>query len=371
LQILSNIQKNLAKIVIFNRIFSMSILLVLGIYFVQLNSAINIIPTVLLTFALVGLFFHLLLIEVIGQIIRKKTILTRDICDWIGKVLTISTAVIVTLACLLTGNLYMASFYFVPIIIGSFLGDFGVKRIGIFAGIFILLFQYTGFSKSSFLINNTVEYVPAAFIQAISIICVVILASVIANSAKYVNQKTNILQSMATTDPLTGLINRRYFDRRLAEEISRSKRHNTELSLALFDIDHFKRINDTYGHTIGDKILKELGEIIQKNTRESDISARYGGEEFALILPETTQIEASDLLERIRQLVEEYTFSKEDTPLTVTISVGIAQFDPSYSSKEFIDQSDAALYRAKRTGRNQVVYGTFTTPKLNLQKINT
>jgi diguanylate cyclase (GGDEF)-like protein len=368
-QVLSNIQKNLTRVVIFNRIFSFSMLVILAMYLVQLNSSINLIPVVLLIFALVGLIFHALLIEVIGQIIRKKTILTSEICDWIGKVITISIGVVVTVSCLLTGNLFLASFFVLPIVIGSFLGDFFLKRIGVFAILFVLIFQHTGLTKSNLLIHNNVGYEPASIIQAILILNVVLLAGVIVSNSKQTHQKTNILQSMATTDVLTGLINRRYFDRRLAEEIARSSRHTANLSLALFDIDHFKRVNDTYGHTIGDRILQELGEIILKNTRECDISARYGGEEFALILPETTQIEASELLERIRQLVENHTFAMDDMPIMITISVGIAQYDPAYTPKDFIDQADAALYRAKRTGRNKVIYGTFTTPKLNLQKI--
>jgi diguanylate cyclase (GGDEF)-like protein len=364
-----NIQKNLARVVVFNRIFSMAMFICLMLYIVQLNQNTSLIPFVLLVFALVLLVFHILLIEVIGQIIRKKAILTEDVCSWIAKVVTISIAVVITSTCLLTGNLYIASFYAIPIIIGSFLGDFCLKRVGVMAVVFVLLFQHSGLLTFDLLINNNVSYEPSSIIQALAIACIVFLAGVILSTTRQASQKTNMLQSMATTDVLTGLINRRYFDRRLAEEIARCNRHNSNLALALFDIDHFKRINDTYGHTIGDKILKELGELILSNTRECDISARYGGEEFALILPETTQIEASELLERIRQLIEQHTFVKEEMPVMVTISVGIAQYDPEYTPIDFIEQADAALYRAKKTGRNKVIYGTFTTPKLNLQKI--
>lgn len=370
MQVLTNIQKDLAKVVVFNRIFSFAILINLMVYLLQINSTTDLITVVILVFGVVVLIFHVLLSEVIGQIIRRKTILTNDISDWLGKVIAISTSVVITVMCLTTGNLSFATFYAVPIIICSFWGDNRVKSIGIFAAVFILVFQYSGLAESKILIHNTVSYLPSALVQAVGIICVVMLSGIILNNTKQTSQKTNILQSMATTDVLTGLINRRYFDRRLAEEISRCKRHNYNLSLALFDIDHFKLINDTYGHTVGDKILKELGDIILKNTRESDISARYGGEEFVLILPETTQIEASDLLERLRQLIEGHTFIKNDSPVMITISVGIAQFDPEYTPEDFLEQADAALYQAKKTGRNKVVYGTFTTPKLNLQKRN-
>lgn len=369
MQFLSTIQKNLAKVVVFNRFFSMAILLTLLVYVIQIHPETNIISVVLMIFTGVILLFNLLLIEVIGQIIRKKSILTDDICVWLGKVICISTTVVVTMCCISTGNLHFASFYVIPIIISAFLLDCGVKKIGLFVICFTLIFQHSGLLYNAILLNNVVYYSPTAIIQAAAVVCTVLLAVIIVNKTKQTDQKANILQSMATTDMLTGLINRRYFDRRLAEEIARAKRHESNLTLALFDIDFFKRINDTYGHIVGDRILKELGELVLANIRECDISARYGGEEFALILPETTQIEASDLLERLRQLIESYTFMKDETPVLVTISVGIAQFDPEYTPEDFIKQADAALYQAKKTGRNKVIYGTFTTPKLNLQKI--
>jgi diguanylate cyclase (GGDEF)-like protein len=344
---------------------------VLLIYIVQLNTETNVMSVVLLIFSAVILLFNVLLIEVIGQIIRKKSILTNEICVWLGKVITITTTAVVTIATICTGNFHIASFFAVPIVISAFLADGLLKKVGGFSIIFCLVYFHSTLLTNKVFINNAVFYDPSSVIQAGNILCMVLLAGIIVNKSRQTSQKANILQSMATTDVLTGLINRRYFDRRIAEEVSRSKRHTSNLTLALFDIDHFKRINDTYGHTIGDKILKELGDLILANTRESDVSARYGGEEFALILPETTQVEASDLLERLRQLVESYTFNKDDTPVIVTISVGIAQYDHEYTIEEFIEQADAALYQAKRTGRNKVVYGTFTTPKLNLQKVNT
>lgn len=312
--------------------------------------------------------FNLALSEIIGQLTRTHTILTTDICEWLSKVLALSAYIVVAVAALFTGNLYFTSFFVIPVIMSIFLGHSRTMKLGIFAVVFALVLQHTGLMFGSIFINNQVMYQPSSLIVASCIVCVLIISSVIINDAKYTNQKANILQSMATTDKLTGLMNRRYFDRRITEETARAKRHNSNLSLAMFDVDHFKRINDTYGHTIGDMILSEFGALVLANTRESDISARYGGEEFALILPETTQMEAYDLLERIRQLVETYTFVKDQSPVVATISVGIAQFDPEMSAKNFIEQADACLYKAKKTGRNKVVYGTFTTPKLNLQK---
>jgi|GEM_PF-1686609 len=189
-----------------------------------------------------------------------------------------------------------------------------------------------------------------------------IVASVVRSSTNRVSK----LQSLAATDGLTGLINRRQFNLQLDSEIARSKRYRNPLSLALFDIDDFKKINDFYGHPTGDRILQELGHLISTNVRESDISARYGGEEFALILPETGQIDAYELLERLRLMIEHTVFCLPDNPMTVTISVGVAQLDPDHAeSYDLIERADAALYQAKKQGKNQVVYGVLTPPKVN------
>jgi diguanylate cyclase (GGDEF)-like protein len=175
------------------------------------------------------------------------------------------------------------------------------------------------------------------------------------------------LQNLAATDGLTGLINRRQFNHQLQSEIARARRHQAPLSLALFDIDDFKKLNDVYGHPVGDRILKELGGLIIHNVRECDISARYGGEEFALILPETRLVEAYEILERLRGLVERTVFCLPDNPITFTISVGVAQLDPDHPTAfELVEKADACLYEAKKKGKNRVIYGVIPTPKVNL-----
>lgn len=190
--------------------------------------------------------------------------------------------------------------------------------------------------------------------------------NIIAISTRHTSSRVSRLQSLAATDGLTGLINRRQFNQQLDAEIARAKRYRKPLSLALFDIDDFKKINDFYGHTTGDRILKELGLLITQNIRESDIAARYGGEEFALILPETGQIDAYELLERLRAMIERTVYCLPDNPMTATISVGVAQLDlDEAKGYEIIEKADAALYEAKKLGKNQVVYGTLTPPKVN------
>lgn len=170
------------------------------------------------------------------------------------------------------------------------------------------------------------------------------------------NHKINILQSQALTDPLTQLANRRQFNQLLEIEFARSKRYGSPLVLALFDIDDFKKINDSYGHPVGDRVLKALGKLVFANTRESDIPARYGGEEFAIILPETKENDAVDLLERLRALVARSVFCQPDISVALTISIGLCAIKPEHqNSFELIKHADTLLYDAKRRGKNQVL----------------
>ena len=165
--------------------------------------------------------------------------------------------------------------------------------------------------------------------------------------------------ALALTDALTGLGNRRYFDETLTREMARTKRNGSPLSLVLLDIDFFKKINDVYGHTTGDTVLKELATLIASNLRQCDWIARYGGEEYALILPDTPCLEALKLLERLRLLVEKHVFDRDHSPMKVTVSLGITQYDVKrHTLESFIAEADEALYEAKNHGRNQVrVYG--------------
>ncbi|MEB3245669.1 MAG: GGDEF domain-containing protein [Vampirovibrionales bacterium] len=169
------------------------------------------------------------------------------------------------------------------------------------------------------------------------------------------------LMTLAATDALTGLANRGQFNKRLVAEVSRAKRYNQPMCLALLDIDYFKQLNDKYGHLVGDQVLRELAQLLGQSVRESDLPARYGGEEFALILPQTSLAAAHDLMDRIRQVVARKVFcgnatlGAAATPLRMSISIGVAQINPkAYTPTALIAAADGALYAAKRGGRNRV-----------------
>ena len=174
-------------------------------------------------------------------------------------------------------------------------------------------------------------------------------------------RRVALLEQENITDPLTGTYNRRYLERRLKEEFSRAQRYRLQLCLALIDIDHFKNVNDQYGHQSGDTVLNELGKLLSHEVRPSDIAARYGGEEFMIILTTTAALEARALCERLRKRIESQAVAligkrNERREIRITVSIGIAGLDQEIGSVEkLIRLADEALYRAKREGRNRVI----------------
>ncbi len=163
----------------------------------------------------------------------------------------------------------------------------------------------------------------------------------------------------ALTDELTKLPNRRALAQRFLQEMQRARRHHYPIAFLMIDLDHFKQVNDTYGHLNGDAVLAELASLLTSGARESDVCARYGGEEFALILHETNESGARTLAERIRSKVAAATFPGD---LKLTISVGVAATDEPALYAQLIDRADTALYAAKQGGRNQVRVADMTGP---------
>ena len=164
------------------------------------------------------------------------------------------------------------------------------------------------------------------------------------------------VQELAITDKLTGVSSRKYCLERLDEELQRSKKLKNSFSVLMVDVDHFKEINDHYGHLVGDVILKDIARVIKDNTRQIDLMGRYGGEEFLIILTETAVDQARFAAERIRTAVENKSVTAYDEHLSVTISIGISSFPMhAIDVASLIDISDKALYKAKESGRNRVV----------------
>ncbi len=161
-------------------------------------------------------------------------------------------------------------------------------------------------------------------------------------------------KQLSITDALTNLYNRRYFETAFAREFARAKRYNSDLSLVIVDIDWFKKINDTYGHSCGDFVLKELSWLMAENFRQTDIIFRYGGEEFVILLTETPSETAGIPIERLRKIVEENKFRYKGYDIDVTISAGISSNKDVNDSCEMFDKADKALYTAKEEGRNRV-----------------
>jgi diguanylate cyclase (GGDEF)-like protein len=163
------------------------------------------------------------------------------------------------------------------------------------------------------------------------------------------------IEELAQIDELTGLLNRRYIMRSLNEEMTRAQRTGAACSVALIDLDFFKRINDQFGHPAGDEVLRTFAITLFANLRTIDNLGRYGGEEFLLILPDTTKEQASQILERLTSTISDLDWSAISTSMNVTISAGIAEVRQQDSAADILARADVALYRAKEGGRNRVV----------------
>lgn len=164
------------------------------------------------------------------------------------------------------------------------------------------------------------------------------------------------VQKLAVTDSLTGLLNRRHFFELAEHELRRAKRYSRPLSAIMLDVDHFKQINDTYGHAVGDTVLREVAQVCMRETRNVDVLGRYGGEEFVIVLPECETHAAREVAERLRQSIAELSVNTPEGPVQVTASLGVASLSSqSMTLDALIAAADTALYSAKRGGRDNVV----------------
>jgi two-component system cell cycle response regulator len=163
------------------------------------------------------------------------------------------------------------------------------------------------------------------------------------------------MKHLAETDPLTGLFNRRALTDKLEQEMDRAARYATRLTCLMIDIDNFKQINDTYGHLVGDHVLRQIAVLLKREQRSVDIVARYGGEEFVVLLPETTVSESRSFAERILRRVAQHDFGEAGKPVRVTISIGVASYPDEQitDGESLLKLADSRLYRAKTEGRNR------------------
>ncbi len=170
----------------------------------------------------------------------------------------------------------------------------------------------------------------------------------------WIDYRRSLLETASRTDHLTAVANRRYFMQRLHNEIQRHHKLHTPVSLALCDADHFKAVNDTYGHHVGDEVLVKIGQLLTQVRRPVDTVGRLGGEEFALILPECNRHQAAQVCERLRLLLQDHVFYIDGQSLRVTISIGVVECS-QHSAEQLLQAADQHLYAAKTQGRNRVI----------------
>jgi diguanylate cyclase (GGDEF)-like protein len=235
------------------------------------------------------------------------------------------------------------------------------KRVCITAGL-LACTEYFGivfFTSRHWDLNSATfsPYYYGVFGWSAQISRLIIMLIAAALSVALVARSQTLLQ-LATSDPLTGLLNRGYVDDRFSIELSRARRYRTPLTIAVIDADRFKFLNDTYGHPMGDLVLRKLGEIFRQSFRQSDTAGRYGGEEFFVILPETELETAQQKLESVRELVAQTSFElpKRGQKVHVTISAGLASFpQDGETTSELFALADDRMFQAKKEGRNRVV----------------
>jgi len=173
-------------------------------------------------------------------------------------------------------------------------------------------------------------------------------------------ERYRLISSRMSQDSLTGLLNHRRLMEDLHDEMARAKRHGDKISLVMLDIDHFKQVNDNYGHAAGDRVIKSLARLMKQRLRSTDIVGRYGGEEFAIVLPKTSAEEVVPVVEEIRSHFAALEHHSGEQRFTVTLSGGIATFPPTASTGELREAADQMLYQAKREGRNRIIVTTST-----------
>lgn len=207
-----------------------------------------------------------------------------------------------------------------------------------------------------FMYQNTTLLPLKSVSGAVEQVCLIIYdVTDVATNRHQLQAANQELQRLSSTDRLTGLFNRGHWEEMLRQDYARHRRYAVNSALVMCDIDHFKQINDTYGHQVGDRVIQHTADLIRQNIRDSDVAGRYGGEEFVVLLPDTDSQGALVFAERLRQSIEGYAVRHESHSIQFTISLGIADLgQPSTDHTQLIKWADAALYASKSAGRNRV-----------------
>mgnify|MGYP000492365286 CR=1 FL=1 len=212
-------------------------------------------------------------------------------------------------------------------------------------------------SQAEFMYQNITMFPLASLTGEVEQVCLVIYdVTDEAISRKGMHSLNSQLQQISRTDSLTGINNRGYWEEQFGLEFKRKSRSDSPSSVMMLDIDHFKKVNDTFGHAAGDEVIKAFANIVKNAIRETDIAGRYGGEEFVVLLPETPAENVAIVAERIRNMVEKHTVVYEESEISFTVSLGVAGFKNTHKDcTQWLDTADKALYQAKESGRNRVV----------------
>lgn len=211
-----------------------------------------------------------------------------------------------------------------------------------------------------FMYQNTTLLPLQATNSKIEHLCLIIYdVTSVAVNKRQLQSMSDQFKHLSRTDRLTGLNNRGYWEEELKREYARHRRYGSSASLVIFDIDHFKKVNDTYGHQAGDAVIQGLAHVVREQIRDTDIAGRYGGEEFVVLLPDVDSAGGRVFAERLRGVVERLQISHEGQVIPFTVSLGVADLsEPCHDHQQLIERADQALYSSKRNGRNQVtVYG--------------
>lgn len=211
--------------------------------------------------------------------------------------------------------------------------------------------------QEAFMYQNTTLLPLRSINSQIGHICLIIYdVTNVATNRQQLQSVNEQLQALSSTDRLSGLYNRGHWEECLQHEFARHRRYGTTASLVMLDIDHFKRINDTYGHQAGDRVIKEVAQTIRRHIRDTDIAGRYGGEEFAMLLPDTDRIGANHFAERLRKAIAAIAVAHEGQTIQLTASLGISDLvaEPCERYEQLIARADAALYESKRNGRDRI-----------------